>query len=324
MKKRLLSLFLALVVSAGVISATALTAEAVDLYPLSADSAAGESAPIDPFVLRRLMAMLTKEITPAVTASEGGTVTADRTSVRYKQDITYTITPDTGCAVADVIVDGKSVGAVSEYTFENVRRQHSMEVVFVKTGWNNPYSDVRESDWFYEDVAYVSENGIMSGMEEGGIFSPEANISRAMFVTLLWRMAGEPVVNYLMRFEDVPQGLWYSEAVRWAAAERFVFGYDGCFNPDDPITREELAVILYRYEQKKGGGFKGMWMFPLRYSDAADVSEWAYEAICWLTMKGIYVVREDGVLNPAEDASRADTAAFLHRYCTYRAEQAEP
>jgi hypothetical protein len=262
-----------------------------------------------------IFAMLTKNRIPAVTVSEGGTVHADRSTVRYDQDVVYTITPDAGYAVADVIVDGRSVGAVTEYTFENVRKQHTLEVVFEKSIWVNPYSDIAETDRFYPDVAYVTEKGIMNGMEETDRFAPEESISRAMLVTVLWRMAGQPVVNYLMRFEDVPQGLWYSEAVRWAAAERIAEGYDGRFRPDDPITREELSVILYRYEQKLGGGFKGMWMFPLRFSDAADVSEWAYEAVCWLTMKGIYVTREDGRLAPGEEVSRSETAAFLHRYC---------
>ena len=168
----------------------------------------------------------------------------------------------------------------------------------------------------------LRDNGTMNGVIENDTFAPDASASRATLITTLWRLAGEPVVNYAMNFADVPQDMWYSEAVRWAASERIVQGYDGRFNPDDPITREELAVILYRYEQKMGGGFKGMWMFPLRYSDEAEVSEWAYEAICWLTMKGIYVSLEEGVLNPAEEATRADIAAFLHRYCAYRAELA--
>ena len=285
------------------------------------EDGSSSSPAIDPAVLQMIMIMLTKNFIPDVTAGEGGTAVADRSSVRYNQDITYTITPDEGYAVADVIVNGESVGAVSEYTFENVRKQHRIEVVFEKIGWKNPYSDVTEADWFYEDVAYVSENGIMNGVIENDTFAPDASASRATLITTLWRLAGEPVVNYAMNFADVPQDMWYSEAVRWAASERIVQGYDGRFNPDDPITREELAVILYRYEQKLGGGFKGMWMFPLRYSDAAEVSEWAYEAICWLTMKGIYVSPEEGVLNPAEEATRADIAAFLHRYCAELAMQ---
>ena len=147
-------------------------------------------------------------------------------------------------------------------------------------------------------------------------------LTRAMAVTVLWRLAGEPVVNYLMQFEDVPQGMWYSEAIRWAAAEGIVLGYgDGTFGAEDSITREQLAVILYRYEQYLGGGFTGMWMFPLRYNDAEDVADWAYEAICWLTMKDIYVTNEGTLLDPGEKATRAETAAFLCRFSKHCEEQ---
>ena len=161
----------------------------------------------------------------------------------------------------------------------------------------------------------------MNGVSEDR-FSPDDELTRAMLVTTLWRLAGQPVVNYLMQFEDVPQDEWYSEAVRWAAAEGIVLGYgDGIFGTNDSITREQLATILYRYEQYLGGGFTGMWMFPLRYDDAEAVADWAYEAICWLTMKDIYITNEDTLLEPGEKATRAETAAFLCRFCKHHEAQ---
>ncbi|MBQ5887114.1 MAG: S-layer homology domain-containing protein, partial [Clostridia bacterium] len=124
------------------------------------------------------------------------------------------------------------------------------------------------------------------------------------------------VVNYAMDFEDVAAEQWYTEAIRWAASEKIVEGYgDGRFGTDDPITREQLAAILYRYEQKSGGGFKGLWMYRMDYVDLADVSDWAYEAICWMNMNGIVEGRPGKILDPKGTASRVEAAAMIQRYC---------
>ena len=176
---------------------------------------------------------------------------------------------------------------------------------------------MNENDWFYEDVEFVSENGLMIGTNAvGTVFSPEKTLTRAMLVTVLWRAAGQPIVDSPVDFLDVPENQWYSDAIDWASANGIVLGYgDGNFGTNNLITREQLATIIYRYERHLGGGFKGLWMFPLRYDDAADVAEWAYEAICWLTMHDIYVIREEGMLDPKAKATRAEAAAFLRRYC---------
>ncbi len=271
-----------------------------------------------------LMMLYNREFDITATATEGGTITpAGVTKVKYSKDQLYTITPAEGYMIEDVIVDGKSIGAVEVYNFDNVRKNHTITAIFAEIPWVNPFTDISENDRFYEDIKYVYKNGLMLGANtEGTLFSPDETLNRAMLVTILWRAAGQPMVDSPVDFFDVPADQWYSDAIAWASANSIVLGYgDGIFGTNDLITREQLATILYRYEQYLGGGFTGMWMFPLRYDDAADVADWAYEAMCWLTMNDIYVTHEGDLLDPKEKATRAETAAFLHRYCEYRGEQ---
>ena len=177
-------------------------------------------------------------------------------------------------------------------------------------------------------LALIASLGVTaSAAESAGTNEGDAPADRALAATVLWVMAGQPVVNYAPSFEDLdPEGT-YMHAVRWAAAEGIIKGYnDKTFGPDDPITREQLAVMLYRYAQKNGLGFTGAWYFPLNYADAGDVSSWADEAMHWVVMNSL-LEPADGKLLPAAAASRkvmsrttlayingagAETAAF-HR-----------
>ena len=136
-----------------------------------------------------------------------------------------------------------------------------------------------------------------------------------MVVTMLWRMEGKPEKNP-SPFTDIPAGRWYEKAVNWAAETGMVRGSsETTFSPDDPITREQLTAILYRYARTKGKGFTGMWAFPLNYPDAAEVSEYAYEPLCWMTMNGIISGMDDGSLAPKEKATRAQIATMFMRFC---------
>jgi len=176
------------------------------------------------------------------------------------------------------------------------------------------FTDVAEGKWYTEPVKYVYHHKMMEGVGND-LFDINGTTTRAMIVTILWRLEGEPVVNYLMQFEDVPTEIWYTEAVRWAASEKIVEGYsDTAFGPTDPITREQLATILYRYEQYKGGGFTGAWMFLLDYTDRDKVSDWAYEAMCWTTMHGVINGKGDGILDPKGNAKRCEAAQMLMNY----------
>ncbi len=163
------------------------------------------------------------------------------------------------------------------------------------------FLDVTAGDWFIEPVYAVAAKGLMSGTSEG-VFSPKAPTSRAMMVTVLYRLAGSPDV-------EAPDSPWYAKACAWGVEQGITDGT----NMEANITREQIAAMLYRYIKTKGGGFEGLWSFPLNFSDAADVSEWAYEPLCWLTMNNI-VNGSNGKLNPKAEATRAEFAAMVARY----------
>ena len=148
-------------------------------------------------------------------------------------------------------------------------------------------------------------------------FDPGGTASRAMIVTILYRLENEPdVAGKENLFSDVADHQWYTNAVIWAQENKLVEGCgDGIFQPGDGVTREQLATILYRCAQSKDKGFTGAWMFLLDYPDAPDVSEWADEAMHWAVMNGI-IQGKDGRLVPGDGASRAEAATMLMRYCT--------
>ena len=173
---------------------------------------------------------------------------------------------------------------------------------------------MKADDWFYDAVAYVYDNGLMDGTA-GTAFSPLMTSNRAMVVTILWRLAGSPEPEAAPSFSDVTADSWYTDAVAWASENGIVTGYsDSAFAPDDTMTREQLATILYRYVQYTGGGFQGAWAFPLDYTDADQVSDWAYEAMCWCTMKGIINGVGGNALNPQGSATRAEVAQFMANF----------
>ena len=176
-----------------------------------------------------------------------------------------------------------------------------------------PFADVSGSDWFYNDVRYVYEKGIMDGT---GIdrFSPNAPLTRAMIVTILYRMAGSPSVSGSSDFTDVAAGKWFAKAVAWAAANGIVNGYgSGLFGPNDPVTREQLAAILYRYAV-----YGGMTAVTLEenlgsFADTAQLSAYAIQAMNWAVGQGL-INGSGSNLVPKAQATRAQVAAIIHRY----------
>ena len=148
------------------------------------------------------------------------------------------------------------------------------------------------------------------------LFAPDDPTTRAMVVTMLWRLAGEPAANAPAPFTDVEVGSWYANAVNWAAETGAVKGTsETTFSPNEPVTREQLAAILYRYAQAQGKGFTGSWMFLLDYLDASEISDWANEAMHWMTMHGIITGMGDGTLAPKDNATRAQIAIMFMRFC---------
>lgn len=173
--------------------------------------------------------------------------------------------------------------------------------------------------WYYAVAdsypAQTTASHLMLLPDEAETPSQSGLLTRADLVTMLHESAGSPVVNYAMTYSDVAQDADYAEAVRWASSEKIVNGYDdGGFRPDAPVTREQLAVILYRYAQQKGQGFTGAWAFPLDYADANQVSEYAYEAVCWMTMKGILPEAGENRIDPDGTVSAEQGADIFARF----------
>ena len=265
---------------------------------------------------------VTPSYTVSASAGEGGSISpSGKTSVDKGDDLTFAITPDEGYVVDDVLVDGVSVGSVTSYTLRDVAKSHTISVSFVpddggESAWENPFTDVDEAAWYFDAVRYVFENGLLQGTSDT-LFSPDLTTTRAMIVTVLWRMAEEPVINYAMTFDDVSEGLWYSEAVRWAAGEGIVTGYDDTrFGPNDAVTREQLAAMLYRYAVSQGRDVSvGEDTNILSYADAFSVSEYAVSALQWACGEGIVTGRDDGTLSPQDSALRSEFSAMLMRFC---------
>ena len=177
------------------------------------------------------------------------------------------------------------------------------------------FTDLDPTLWYHDGIHFCLETGIMNGVGSGK-FLPGGAASRAMIVTILYRLENEPEVTAENPFADVSDGKWYTDAVIWASENRLVEGYgDGTFRPDRPITREQLAAILYRYARSKGHGFTGMWMFPLDYPDASEIASWADEAMHWMVMRFV-INGKGGNLVPGGDASRAEAATMLMRFCS--------
>ena len=265
---------------------------------------------------RSIMILFNQKYTITASAGDGGSITpAGKAEVKYSNSITYTITPDEGYEIESVVVDGKNVGVTTEYTFKNVRAKHTISVEFVKIGWDNPFVDVFETDAYYEAIEFVYKNGLFKGVSDNE-FAPDTTMTRAMFVTVLGRLAGIDATYYTeTSFDDVVLGTWYAPYVEWAASEGIVLGYgNGVFGVEDKITVEQAVVIMARYAEYAGISTKSSMKLGY-FSDAADVADWAVEQMEWIVGEDIYD-GEDGKLTPKAPAKRSLIAEILFAFVT--------
>ena len=177
----------------------------------------------------------------------------------------------------------------------------------------NPFTDVSEKDWFYGDVMFVYENGLMLGTSKT-LFSPHRTATRGMMATILWRMEGSPVPKGKNSFTDVEAGKWYADAITWTAENSIFAGYGkDKFGPDDPITREQLAAIFYRYTDYKGYDLTVKGNLD-KFKDADKITDYAKTAMQWAVGSGLVKGKSGNLLDPHGTATRAEIAAMLHRF----------
>ena len=177
----------------------------------------------------------------------------------------------------------------------------------------NPFTDVSEKDWFYSDVMFVYENGLMLGTSKA-LFSPHGTATRGMMATILWRMEGSPAPKGKNSFTDVEAGKWYADAITWTAENGIFAGYGkDKFGPDDPITREQLAAIFYRYADYKGYDLTVKGNLD-KFKDADKITDYAKTAMQWAVGSGLVKGKSGNLLDPQGTATRAEIAAMLHRF----------
>ncbi len=269
---------------------------------------------------------------PDVEDTDHGAVEVSPARPGRGDTVTITPKPEEGYAVDEVTVtdrDGDPVKVTDNgdgtYSFVQPAGSVTITVTFRPADgacprdetcpiW--PFADASPTAWYHDGVHFVLERGLMNGVSPDA-FRPDASTTRAMVATILWRLEGSPPVDYLLPFTDVAADTWYTEAVRWAAAEGIVLGTSATtYDPEDPITREQMAAMLYRYAQYKGYDVSvGEDTNILSYADAFDSSGYAVPALQWACGAGLLEGVGGGRLVPGGTATRSQAAVMLHRFC---------
>lgn len=261
---------------------------------------------------------------PIVTDTAGGDTSVAPARPHKGDTVTITPKPDQGNEVDSVTVTDRNGDPVKvtdkgdgTYTFTQPTGKVTITVTFrdkedQPTGL--PFTDVAPGAWYYDAVAYAYEHGLMHGTS-ATTFSPNGTTTRAQIVTILWRLVDSPAGEAPADFADVDPAAWYGEAVRWAAGQGIVGGYgNGSFGPNDPVTREQLAAILYRFAQHMGYDTEGQADLS-GFTDLAQGSTYAREAMAWCVDAGLLSGTSPTTLSPRGQATRAQTAAVLMRLC---------
>ena len=244
------------------------------------------------------------------TAGTNGSISPSGwTSVRDGRDQTFTITPDKGYAVAKVLVDGKSVGAVKSYTFKNVTKDHTIEAIFMKSNGNpqtGVFVDVAEGSYYEEAIDWAVEKGITNGVSSN-MFAPNDPCTRAQIVTFLWRAAGSPAPKSMSSFTDVPADAFYAKAVAWAVENGITSGTgESKFSPNATCTRAQAVTFLYRASGSPAVSGSA------EFSDVATNAYYA-DAVAWAAKKGITTGIGGGLFGSDNDCTRGQIVTFLWR-----------
>ena len=248
--------------------------------------------------------------TTKAAAGTGGSISpSGNVSVREGADQTFTITPDKGYAVANVKIDGKSIGAVKSYTFENVRRTHTIEVIFMKANGNpqtGVFVDVAEGSYYEEAIDWAVEKGITNGVSSN-MFAPNDPCTRAQIVTFLWRAAGSPAPKSISSFTDVPADAFYAKAVAWAVENGITSGTgESKFSPNATCTRAQAVTFLYRASGSPAVSGSA------EFSDVSATAFYA-DAVAWAAKKGITTGIGGGLFGADNDCTRGQIVTFLWR-----------
>ena len=269
----------------------------------------------------------------AVENTTNGTAKADRTRAASGTTVTITVTPNDGYTLDGLTVtgqNGREIAVTDQgsgvHTFTMPASKVTVSVTFAETGasyadclreetcpiW--PFTDASTTAWYHDGVHYCIENGLMNGYGNG-LFGPNDNLSRAQLAQILYNKEGQPAVTGGSGFTDAADGAWYAGAVTWAAANGIVAGYgNGLFGPNDPITREQLAVMLWRYAKFKDCDTTQEGMIIRAFSDYESVSGYAMDAMAWAVNTGVISGFEDQTLRPQANATRAQVAQLLKNF----------
>ena len=258
-----------------------------------------------------------------VRGTTGGTVTASPTRAAKGATVTLTVRADEGYQLDGLTVTDSKGGTVKltdkgsgTYTFTMPASKVTVQATFTQNQSGTlPFTDVKTGDWFYEAVQYVYDKGMMTGVSADR-FAPASTTTRGMIVTILYRLENEPAVSGGSAFTDVESGAWYADAVAWAAANDIVNGTSATtFAPNSPITREQMATMLYRFAQYKGMDAVTLQENLTGYPDGDQVSDYAIPAMNWAVGQGLIAGMENGTLVPQGSATRAQVATILMRFC---------
>ena len=261
--------------------------------------------------------------------TENGTLSVSQSRAFSGQTVTITVTPGKGYKL-DILTATDRNGdklkltkaSDTKYTFTMPGSAVKITATFVEEEVINtlPFHDVDADDWFYRAVKYVYDNGMMNGIGNS-LFAPNSNLNRAMMVQVLWNLEGNPHVSTAIQYSDVASDAWYYDAVQWATAEGIVDGYgNGIYGPEDDITREQMALMFYRYAQHKGYDTTHGGMEIREFTDYAEISDWALEAVTWAVNAGLLNGKGNHILDPIGDATRAEVAQILMNFCENIAE----